>query len=297
MRLAQISVAAVSFGGLLQYCLARASQIHIIDRIRLDNWKLSEIVCPNTVCPNTAYPLKNTVASYSDTNTNTHTPRERQSEPVLALCRVAKKWKTDTINWNDSRPNTVKACILERAIAVAWSFIDIFILLHCYTILLCKVANGATAKHQANGQTKFSVEIGRLSGDSERKRRGAGNFWAPKNRHTTTKPIMSSSSVIDFQISNVANLEKIERCMNANAYRENIQYSSNFNTRLCHERQLRLPFFDPQTNVAQNHCSLYMTKRQRMPGINKGQIYSYPGKVQAYASRSSALPVSFECPY
>lgn len=98
---------------------------------------------------------------------------------------------------------------------------------------------------------------------------------------------MSSSSVIDFQISNVTNLEKIERFMNANAYRENIQYSSNFNTRLCHERQLRLPFFDPQTNVAQNHCSLYMTKRQRMPGIEKGQIYSYPGNDSNVAQQSS----------
>lgn len=88
---------------------------------------------------------------------------------------------------------------------------------------------------------------------------------------------MSSGPVIDFQISNAANLEKIERFMNASAYRENIEYSSNFNTRLCHERQLRVPFFDPQTNVAQNHCSLYMTKRQRMPGFKNGQIYSYPG--------------------
>lgn len=64
--------------------------------------------------------------------------------------------------------------------------------------------------------------------------------------------------------------------MNAGAYQENIEYSSNFNTRLCIERRLRLPFFDPQTGVAQNHCSLFMGRRQRMPGFRNGQIYSYP---------------------
>lgn len=90
---------------------------------------------------------------------------------------------------------------------------------------------------------------------------------------------MSSASAIDFQIANTANLEKIERFMNAAAYQENIEYSSNFNTRLCIERRLRLPFFDPQTGVAQNHCSLFMARRQRMPGFRDGQIYSYPGKM------------------
>lgn len=82
-----------------------------------------------------------------------------------------------------------------------------------------------------------------------------------------------------FKLLTQQNLEKIERFMNAATYQENIEYSSSFNTRLCIERRLRLPFFDPQTNVAQNHCSLFMTKRQRMPGFKNGQIYSYPGKI------------------
>lgn len=101
---------------------------------------------------------------------------------------------------------------------------------------------------------------------------------------------MSSASAIDFQIANTANLEKIERFMNAGAYQENIEYSSNFNTRLCIERRLRLPFFDPQTGVAQNHCSLFMGRRQRMPGFRNGQIYSYPGmsKINHY------MPVIFQ---
>lgn len=91
---------------------------------------------------------------------------------------------------------------------------------------------------------------------------------------------MTSGTVNDFKISNASNLEKIERFMNASAYRENLEYSSSFNTRLCHERQLRVPFFDPQTNVAQNRCSLNLTKRHRMPGFKSGQIYSYPGKTR-----------------
>lgn len=90
---------------------------------------------------------------------------------------------------------------------------------------------------------------------------------------------MSSATTIDFQIANAANLEKIENFMNASAYQQNIEYSSNFNTRLCVERRLRLPCFDPQTGVAQNHCSLFMARRQRMPGFREGQIYSYPGKI------------------
>lgn len=89
---------------------------------------------------------------------------------------------------------------------------------------------------------------------------------------------MSSATTIDFQIANTANLEKIERFINASAYQQNLEYSANFNTRLCVERRLRLPFFDPQTGVAQNHCSLFMTRRQRMPGFREGQLYSYPGK-------------------
>lgn len=39
---------------------------------------------------------------------------------------------------------------------------------------------------------------------------------------------------------------------------------------------MRVPFFDSQTCVAQNHSSLYMPKRHRMPGLLPGQIYSYP---------------------
>lgn len=59
-------------------------------------------------------------------------------------------------------------------------------------------------------------------------------------------------------------------------YKETLENSANYNTRLCIERRMRLPFLDSQTGVAQNHSSLFMHKRQRMPGILQGQIYTYP---------------------
>lgn len=84
------------------------------------------------------------------------------------------------------------------------------------------------------------------------------------------------SSAIDIQIVSTPNLTKIENFLNDSTYRETIEICGNFNTRLCIERRLRLPFLDPQTGVAQNHCSLFVDRRHRMPGFREGQIYSYP---------------------
>lgn len=80
-----------------------------------------------------------------------------------------------------------------------------------------------------------------------------------------------------MEISPMPNLTKIEKLLNDSAYRELIEISASFNTRLCLERKLRLPFaIDNQTGVAQRHSNLYMNQRQRMPGIRNGQVYSYP---------------------
>ncbi|EDV95186.1 uncharacterized protein LOC6569418 [Drosophila grimshawi] len=84
------------------------------------------------------------------------------------------------------------------------------------------------------------------------------------------------SSAVNIQIVSMPNLAKIESFFKDVSYRETIEYSANFNTRLCIERRLRLPFLDPQTGVAQNHSQLFMDKRQRMPGFRQGQIYTYP---------------------
>lgn len=84
------------------------------------------------------------------------------------------------------------------------------------------------------------------------------------------------ASTTEIQIVNIPNLEKIQSFLNDSAYKEVLENSENFNTRLCIERRLRMPFIDPQTGVAQNHCALFMKRQQRMPGFRDGQIYTYP---------------------
>ena len=51
-----------------------------------------------------------------------------------------------------------------------------------------------------------------------------------------------------------------------------------FNRKLNEERKMRLPYIDSQTGVAQRHYNTERHKRERMPGIKFGQIYSYPQK-------------------
>ncbi|XP_065343506.1 zinc finger protein DPF3-like isoform X4 [Cloeon dipterum] len=71
---------------------------------------------------------------------------------------------------------------------------------------------------------------------------------------------------------------KLESFLNDPAYKEAIENSATYNTRLCMERRMRMPFLDSQTGVAQNHSNLFWSSRQRLPGLNEGQIYSYPSK-------------------
>ncbi|XP_046676527.1 zinc finger protein DPF3 isoform X2 [Homalodisca vitripennis] len=80
----------------------------------------------------------------------------------------------------------------------------------------------------------------------------------------------------EIQIGNPSVLSRIESFMNDSAYREAIENSANYNTRLCIERRMRMPFLDPQT--AQNHSHLYLSARERLPGLLDGQVYSYPAK-------------------
>ena len=75
----------------------------------------------------------------------------------------------------------------------------------------------------------------------------------------------------------VSNRERIESFFNTSSYRESLEVSATFNTKLSVERRQRLPFLDPQTGVAQSHCALYVKPKQRMPGLRAGQLYSYPG--------------------
>lgn len=87
---------------------------------------------------------------------------------------------------------------------------------------------------------------------------------------------MASVNSINIHEINIQSLEKIESFLNDSAYKEAIENSETFNTRLCIERRLRMPFLDPQTGVAQYHSSLFFRARQRIPGLKEGQIYSYP---------------------
>lgn len=72
------------------------------------------------------------------------------------------------------------------------------------------------------------------------------------------------------------NLEKIENYFKTISYRECLEVSASFNSRLSMERRMRLPFLDPQTGVAQRHCALLRKAKHRMPPMRCGQIYSFP---------------------
>ncbi|XP_018056772.1 PREDICTED: zinc finger protein ubi-d4 A isoform X2 [Atta colombica] len=91
-------------------------------------------------------------------------------------------------------------------------------------------------------------------------------------------PAMAHNNSGIIQVVNESNLSKIESFLNDTAYREAIENSSNYNSRLCRERRLRMPFLDSQTGVAQNHSALFMSSRERLPGLLHGQIYTYPSK-------------------
>ncbi|XP_049880286.1 zinc finger protein ubi-d4 [Pectinophora gossypiella] len=82
----------------------------------------------------------------------------------------------------------------------------------------------------------------------------------------------------EIQIVNPSNLSKIESFLSDPSYKEIIENSSTFNSRLCAERRMRMPFIDTQTGVAQSHCNLFMTRKQRMPGAREGQVYTYPAQ-------------------
>ncbi|KAK6632442.1 hypothetical protein RUM44_007484 [Polyplax serrata] len=92
-------------------------------------------------------------------------------------------------------------------------------------------------------------------------------------------PILKQkTTTCEMQIVNPVVLEKIESFVNDPAYCEVLENSANYNSRICIERRLRMPFLDSHTGVAQNHSDLFKSRRQRMPGFLQGQIYTYPSK-------------------
>ncbi|XP_060722079.1 zinc finger protein DPF3 isoform X1 [Tachysurus vachellii] len=61
-------------------------------------------------------------------------------------------------------------------------------------------------------------------------------------------------------------------------YKEAIEHCRSYNARLCADRSIRMPFLDSQTGVAQNNCYIWMEKRHRGPGLDAGQMYTYPAR-------------------
>ncbi|KAF7408610.1 hypothetical protein HZH66_003147 [Vespula vulgaris] len=111
-----------------------------------------------------------------------------------------------------------------------------------------------------------------------KRRSPSGKVGAAEACSKMTAVAISPASHGIIQVVNESNLLKIESFLNDTAYREAIENSSNYNSRLCRERRLRMPFLDSQTGVAQNHSTLFMSSRERLPGLLHGQIYTYPSK-------------------
>ncbi|CAL9686429.1 unnamed protein product [Knipowitschia caucasica] len=61
-------------------------------------------------------------------------------------------------------------------------------------------------------------------------------------------------------------------------YKDAIEQCRSYNARLCAERSVRLPFLDSQTGVAQNNCYIWMERHHRNPGVEAGQMYTYPAR-------------------
>merc|ERR1712001_88605 len=72
--------------------------------------------------------------------------------------------------------------------------------------------------------------------------------------------------------------KKVEEFFDDPSYKEYLESAVSFNRKLNEERKMRLPYIDSQTGVAQRHYNSQRHKRERMPGLNQGQIYSYPQK-------------------
>ncbi|XP_076032882.1 zinc finger protein ubi-d4-like isoform X6 [Oratosquilla oratoria] len=73
-------------------------------------------------------------------------------------------------------------------------------------------------------------------------------------------------------------LDKIMSFVNDTGYKELMESSAKFNVRIRKDRITRQPYIDGQTGVAQRHCHLFVSDKQRMPGILQGQVYTYPAR-------------------
>lgn len=80
-------------------------------------------------------------------------------------------------------------------------------------------------------------------------------------------------------------------------YKEAIEHCRSYNTRLCAERSVRMPFLDSQTGVAQNNCYIWMEKRHRGPGTGSIQCLGLKRKKERKITKTHSSKVSWKSPF
>ena len=79
---------------------------------------------------------------------------------------------------------------------------------------------------------------------------------------------------LSLRPDSVTNLESF---LATSRYKQLAESTMSFNRRLNEERKMRIPYIDGQTGVAQKHYpDQQRSARERMPGLTRGQVYSYP---------------------
>ena len=79
---------------------------------------------------------------------------------------------------------------------------------------------------------------------------------------------------LSLRPDSVTNLESF---LATSRYKQLAESTMSFNRRLNEERKMRIPYIDGQTGVAQKHYpDQQRSRRERMPGQTRGQVYSYP---------------------
>ena len=79
---------------------------------------------------------------------------------------------------------------------------------------------------------------------------------------------------LSLRPDSVTNLESF---LATSRYKQLAESTMSFNRRLNEERKMRIPYIDGQTGVAQKHYpDQQRSARERMPGLARGQVYSYP---------------------
>ncbi|OQV22499.1 putative Zinc finger protein ubi-d4 B [Hypsibius exemplaris] len=74
----------------------------------------------------------------------------------------------------------------------------------------------------------------------------------------------------------------------AMTYNEMLESVSSYNSRLLAGRRSRIPFHDPSTGVAFTDGRRVYSAKERRPGLERGQVYSYPSR--AYKLRPRPPP-------